>query len=94
MFFEKLRFQLFNALCFLTFRILALSEGCNTVFKELLLPVVEDRRLQLILVAQILDWDPFYQVTLEDSNFLLGCVVVTLLSHGPSSVRDSVSQIG
>ena len=51
-FLTKLIFQLFDALGFLAFGILALGEGCYPVFKELLL-MIKNRWLETVLIAQV-----------------------------------------
>ena len=86
--FELLYSSRFSALL----AILVAGKGCGPIFEKLLLPVVEDLRLKLILVAQIRDRDAVDQVTFEDANLLFWGVVVTLLAHVLSSVCECLSQ--
>src|SRR5579885_895254 len=57
-------------------------EGGGAVLEELLLPGVEQRGRELMLVAEIRDGDVVEQMTPEDGDLLDRCVVLPGLPHG------------
>ena len=65
----KFILELLDTLCVLTCGITASVKGCCCVLKKLFLPGIQDRWLQVVLVAQVRDRNPFSQVTLEDRYF-------------------------
>jgi hypothetical protein len=60
--------------------------------RKLFLPAVENRWLELILVAKVGYGNMINQMALEDEYLLFRGVIVTLLSHGLPSVHDGLSQ--
>ena len=85
-------FKLMDSLFFYFLGVFVLSgKGSCSFFEELLLPTVQYIRLQLVFVAKIRYRFSANQVALEDDYFLFRAVVVTLLSHGLSSVHDGLS---
>ena len=60
--------------------VLAFQRG-GTVLEEQFLPLVEQRGLQLVLVAQVGDGDSVDLVAPEDGDFLDRCIVLAGLSH-------------
>ncbi len=67
-------------------------EGGGPVLEKLLLPPVEDRRLQVVFVTQIGDRNPVNQVALENENLLLSRVIFSFLSHGEFLRSRSLTQ--
>jgi hypothetical protein len=64
-------------------------EGGRAVLEELLLPAVEHRRVDAVLVAQIRDGDVFEEMKPKDGNLLLGGEsFASLLGHGRTSARN------
>jgi hypothetical protein len=61
--------------------VLALEGRCATL-EELLLPELEQRRRQVMLVAEIGNGDAVDQMTPEDGDLLNGRIVLAGLSHG------------
>ena len=57
-------------------------KGSGTVLEELLEPAVENRRLQVELLAEIRNRHLLHQVPAEDGNFFLRRVVLTCFLHG------------
>ncbi len=57
------------------------SEGRSTVLEELLLPAVEERRLEMILVAQLRNGDVVKQVAAQNGDFIFGGVVFAIFRH-------------
>lgn len=57
------------------------GKSLGALLEELLLPAIEDRRLQPILVAQSGDWDPVNQMPAWNSHLVLCRVLLSLLSH-------------
>src|SRR6516164_8512314 len=57
-------------------------EGGRTVLKELLLPEVEERRREPVLVADVRDGNVVDQVTPKDGDLLDRRIVLAGLSHG------------
>ena len=56
-------------------------EGSGSVFKELLLPAVEHRRLQRPFVAELRDRLLVHQMPSQNGDLLLGCVVFSCFFH-------------
>ena len=69
---------------------IANKRGCS-VLEKLFLPAVENRWLELILVAKVGYGNMINQMALEDEYLLFRGVIVTFLSHGLPSVRDGLS---
>src|SRR4051794_28911331 len=67
-------------------RVLSLKGG-GAVLEEDLLPGVEERGRELVLVAEVRDGHPIDQMPPEDGNLLGGRVVLAGLSHGMVSCR-------
>ena len=65
-------------------------EGGGAVLEELLLPGVEDGRLQVVLVTEIRDGHPVNQMASQDGDLLGGGIMLAWLSHGSSSGLDVV----
>src|SRR5512135_1781982 len=64
-------------------------EGGRAVLEELLLPAVEHRRVDAVLVAQVRDGGVFEEVEPKDGDLLLGGeALASLLGHGKTSARD------
>jgi len=57
-------------------------EGDGAVLEELLLPGVEQRGRELMLVAEVGDGDVVNQMAAEDGHLLDGRIVLPRLSHG------------
>src|SRR5579883_2212307 len=57
-------------------------EGGGAVLEELLLPEVEQRGRELMLVAEVRDGDVVDQVAPQDGDLLDGRIVLSRLSHG------------
>src|SRR3954452_833256 len=57
-------------------------EGGGAVLEELLLPGVEQRGRELMLVAEVRDGDVVDQVTPQDGDLLDRRIVLPRLSHG------------
>lgn len=64
------------------------SSADASVLEELLLPEVEERGRELVLVAEVGHGDAVDQVPPEDGDLLRGRVVLAGLSHGRNSCRD------
>ena len=62
-------------------RVLAF-EGGRSVLEELLLPGLEQRGRELMLVAEVRDGDVIEQVTPQDGDLLDRRIVLAGLSHG------------
>src|SRR6516165_9254413 len=61
----------------------------RAVLEELLLPTVEHRGVDAVLVAQIRDGDMFEEMEPKDGDLLLGGESLAgLLGHGRTSARD------
>lgn len=91
----QLGFELLDTSFFDTFlRAIFTDKCCCSVLEKLLLPDVEYLRLKLILVTQVRHRYMLDQVTSQNGDLLFRGVIVTLLSHGPSSVYDGLSQTG
>ena len=56
-------------------------ESSRPVLEELLLPAVEDRRLQANLIAQLRDWLLVQQMPPQNGDLLFRRVVLPLLLH-------------
>lgn len=65
-------------------------EGRGTVLEEQLLPEVEERGRELLLVAQVRDGNTVNQVTPQDCDLLSGRVVLARLAQGRVSCRVEV----
>src|SRR3954451_17292409 len=64
-------------------------EGGGAVLEELLLPAVEHRRVDAVLVAQIRDGGVLKEMEPKDGDLLLGGEsLASLLGHGKTSARD------
>src|SRR6516162_11961866 len=64
-------------------------EGGWAVLEELLLPAVEHRGVDAVLVTQIRDGDVFEEMKSQDGDLLLGGeALASLLGHGTTSARD------
>src|SRR4051812_18889485 len=64
-------------------------EGGRAVLKELLLPAVEHRRVDAVLVAPIRNGDVFEEMKPKDGDLLLGGEsLASLLGHGRTSARN------
>src|SRR4051812_26641150 len=64
-------------------------EGGRAVLEELLLPAVEHRRVDAVLVAQIRDGGVLKEMEPKDGDLLLGGEsLASLLGHGKTSARD------
>src|SRR6516165_4501343 len=64
-------------------------EGRGAVLEELLLPAVEHRGVDAVLVTQIRDGDVFEEMKSQDGDLLLGGeALASLLGHGTTSARD------
>src|SRR3954464_7043403 len=64
-------------------------EGGGAVLEELLLPAVEHRGVDAVLVAQIRDGDMFEEMEPKDGDLLLGGEsLARLLGHGRTSARN------
>src|SRR5713101_1694291 len=64
-------------------------EGSRSVLEELLLPAVEHRGVDAVLVAQIRDGDVLQEMKPKDGDLLLGGEsLASLLGHGRTSARD------
>src|SRR3954452_9006162 len=64
-------------------------EGGRSVLEELLLPAVEHRGVDAVLVAQIRDGGVFKEMEPKDGDLLLGGEsLASLLGHGKTSARD------
>ncbi len=64
-------------------------EGGRAVLEELLLPAVEHRGVDAVLVAQIRDGGVFKEMEPKDGNLLLGGEsLASLLGHGRTSARN------
>jgi len=59
-------------------------EGRRAVLKKLLLPAVEDGRLQPQLVAELRDRLLFQQMAIQNGDLLFSGVVLSLLFHASS----------
>jgi hypothetical protein len=73
-------------LVFLGCRPNLLKEGSSTL-EELLLPVLEHRPLNMVLVAKIGHGAPFEQMPAQDGNLFDRCVMLAWLSHGEPPIR-------
>src|SRR3954447_11882041 len=62
-------------------------EGGGAVLEELLLPEVEQRGRELMLVAEVRDRDTVDQMAPEDGDLLDRCIVLAGLSHRRNSSR-------
>ena len=62
-------------------------EGGGSVLEELLLPEVEQRGGELILVAEVRDGHVVDQMAPEDGDLLDGRIVLPRLPHGRNSFR-------
>src|SRR3954467_4878953 len=64
-------------------------EGGRAILEELLLPAVEHRGVDAVLVAQIRDGDVFEEMEPKDGDLLLGGEsLARLLGHGRTSARN------
>ena len=64
-------------------------EGGRAVLEELLLPAVEHRGVDAVLVTQIRDGDVFEEMKPKDGDLLLGGEsLASLLGHGRTSARN------
>src|SRR5262245_23153769 len=64
-------------------------EGGGAVLEELLLPAVEPRGVDAVLVTQIRDGDVLEEMESQDGDLLLGGEPLAgLLGHGRTSARD------
>jgi predicted transposase YbfD/YdcC len=64
-------------------------EGGGAVLEELLLPAVEHRGVDAVLVTQIRDGDVFEEMEPKDGDLLLGGEsLASLLGHGTTSARN------
>lgn len=66
-------------------------EGYGRVVEELALPLIEDARLQFVLVAEIGDGDFVDQVSTEDGGFVFGAEGAAFFSRHLGAPVDSVS---
>src|SRR5262245_59866100 len=67
----------------------AAFEGGRAVLEELLLPAVEHRGVDAVLVTQIRDRDVLQEMKPKDGDLLLGREsLASLLGHGRTSARD------
>ena len=64
-----------------------LLKGGSSVLEELLLPVVEHRGLDVVLVAKIGHRNSLEQMAAQDGNLLNRGVMLAWLSHGEPPVR-------
>ena len=56
-------------------------KGCRSIFKELSLPPVKDRRLQMVLITEIRYRNSIDQVPFENSDLLFWPVILSLFFH-------------
>jgi hypothetical protein len=64
-----------------------LLKSRGPVLEELLLPVVEHRWLDMVLVAKIGNGQALEQVTPQNGNFLDRCIMLAWLFHGRPPIR-------
>src|SRR5262249_4689562 len=62
-------------------------EGRRAILEELLLPEVEERGRELVLIAEVGDGDVVDQMAPEDGDLLDGRIVLPGLPHGRNSFR-------
>jgi hypothetical protein len=68
-----------------------LLEGGGAVLEENLLPVVEEGRLDAVLIAQVGDRDLLQEVAAQDGELLLGREVAALLAGHGGYLRGSIA---
>jgi hypothetical protein len=60
---------------------LLVLEGRSAILEKRLLPPVKHGRMDPVLVTQVRDRNPLYQVTFQNGHLLLGAVLLPLFWH-------------